>query len=287
VNKTPRKIVIASGKGGTGKTSITTSLSMLCSVSASYADCDVEEPNGFLYLKPEIYKEKTITKSVPALDSNLCEACGTCSKNCKFHAIASIKTRPLIFPEMCHGCGLCIATCPTGALYKSETELGTISYGKRGTLECIEGRLRLGEPMSPPLISQVLKAVDRLTTEIAWIDAPPGNSCPLVESVSSAHMVILVVEPTPFGFHDFHIAYNTVSLFTKNIFVVINRAYGDYSLLHDFCKKEQIPILAKIPLSKNIASELAKGKMLHEISETKSVMQHLSTQILSRLEEKS
>jgi MinD superfamily P-loop ATPase len=190
------KISVASGKGGTGKTTIATSLA-LALPNAQYLDCDVEEPNGHLFLKPRIEEKISVGIPVPKVDNSKCTHCGLCAKVCEYHAIITLLDKVLVFPELCHGCGGCSYICPADAIQEVEREIGVIEKGRAGSIEFVQARLNIGEPMSPPLIRKEKSLINNQKTVI--IDSPPGTSCPVVTTVKGTEFCLLVTEPTPFG----------------------------------------------------------------------------------------
>lgn len=263
-------ISVASGKGGTGKTTVTASLFSIWKSPVVAVDLDVEEPNLHLFLNPEISHEEKVYLEIPVVDESRCTLCRMCSDLCQFQAIKVMGDTLLTFPEMCHGCGGCLVICPEDALSPGRRELGTLSQGPApGSESFIMGRLRVGEAMSPPLM-KVIK--NRLLTMLAAsradaiIDAPPGVSCPAVCAVMDSDLIILVTEPTPFGFHDFKLAWEAFSPMGRPMGVVINRAgLGDDSV-YSFCREKELPILASIPYDRGIARAYSKGRIISKIS---------------------
>ena len=215
-------ISIASGKGGTGKTTVATNLALALGQGVELLDCDVEEPNAHLFLKPEMERDEIMSTPIPRVDMDACSLCRKCSEICRFSAIAVAGSRVLVFPELCHSCGGCLVVCPEGAISEVGRELGTISVGRRNGIGFINGRLRVGEAMSPPLIKRVraLRDPERITL----IDAPPGTSCPVIAAMQGADFIILVTEPTPVGLHDLQLAVEAVRLLAIPSGLVINRA---------------------------------------------------------------
>jgi len=197
-------ISIASGKGGTGKTTVATNLALSIDKDVQLLDCDVEEPNAHLFIKPAIEERQTVTTPVPSVDESKCTLCGKCGEICQFRAIIVIGETVLPFPELCHSCGGCMAVCPEGAITEVPRELGVLEKGRRNGLAFVHGRLRVGEAMSPPLIRKVRSFTD--PDKLTIIDAPPGTSCPVIAAMTGADFVLLVTEPTPFGLHDLQLA---------------------------------------------------------------------------------
>jgi MinD superfamily P-loop ATPase len=259
------RLAIASGKGGTGKTTVSAALVSLWTQPVVAVDLDVEEPNLHLFLKPEIQGRQKAVLEVPVVDETRCTRCGLCTDLCQFKAISLLGDVVLTFPEMCHGCGGCLAVCPEDALSAGSRELGEIKWGTAGTAGFMMGELRIGEAMSPPLMRQVNaklaeqyknKAVDII------IDAPPGVSCPAVNAVMDSDAILLVTEPTPFGAYDLKLAYEAFLPLGKSMGVVVNRAgIGDYGV-YEFCRSKGIEVLAEIPYDRRIAEAYCRGNIV-------------------------
>jgi MinD superfamily P-loop ATPase len=258
-------LAIASGKGGTGKTTVAASLTHVWPRPLIAVDLDVEEPNLHLFLKPQIEASQKATMQVPFADESKCTSCGLCADLCQFKAITLLGDILLTFPEMCHGCGGCMAICPEGALGIGQRELGEVLWGHAGKAEFLMGRLRVGEAMSPPLMRSVKEKLAKLMdgpSKDIIIDAPPGVSCPAVNAVMDSDAIILVTEPTPFGLYDLRLAFEAFSPMDKPLAVIINRwGIGDQEV-EAFCQSKNLPILAKIPYSKEIATAYAKGEVI-------------------------
>jgi MinD superfamily P-loop ATPase len=257
-------VAVASGKGGTGKTTVAASLAHVWDRPVAAVDLDVEEPTLHLFLNPEITGRECATMEVPVADESRCTHCRACSELCQFKAISVLGSVLLAFPDMCHGCGGCIAVCPEHALSPGSRELGEIAWGTAsGRIHFLSGRLRIGEAMSPPLMRAVISRLDRLPpgTDVV-IDAPPGTSCPAINAVQPSDLILLVTEPTPFGFHDFRLAHEAFAPLGKPMAVVINRAgLGDCSV-QDYCRSSGLPVLAEIPFDRRLAEAYSHGRVL-------------------------
>ncbi len=253
-------ITVASGKGGTGKTTVAVSLALSID-NAMYADADVEEPNGALFLKPEIEKEISYTEPIPQIDTNVCTFCGKCADACVYKAIVILKPlkKAMFFPELCHSCGLCAYVCPVeGALTEVPKEKGKIRFGKSGNLKFVEGLLNLGEASTTPLIRGIKKHLPKDETVVV-IDAPPGTSCPVVEATEDSDFVLLVAEPTPFGLNDLKLTVSLLKDMGKPMGIVINKWEEGNNLIERYAEAEGLPFLGKIPFSRDIAEKYSKG----------------------------
>lgn len=250
------KISVASGKGGTGKTTVSVGLS-LSIPNVQLLDCDVEEPNSHIFIKPEIKTKAPVYIPVPEIDLEKCNFCGRCAEVCEYNAIAVLKDNVLVFPELCHGCGACSALCPQGAIREIKREIGVVEIGTKSDLQFIHGRLNIGEAMSPPLIRAVKAYIN--PTRTAVIDAPPGTSCPVIESIKDSDFCILVTEPTPFGLNDLILAVEVLRKLKIPFGVIVNRSDLGNKDTHDYCRKEGISILMEIPFKKEIAVAYSKG----------------------------
>ena len=256
-------ISVASGKGGTGKTTVATNLAVSFKSDVQILDCDVEEPNSHLFIQPVIEEVKTITTPVPEVDMKKCSLCGKCGEICQFKAIAVIADTVLVFHELCHSCGGCMQVCPEKAITETGRELGVIEQGHRNGLEFVHGRLRVGEAMSPPLITKVREYTRPGILTI--IDAPPGTSCPVIACMTGADFVLLVTEPTPFGLHDLKLAVGAVNILGIPCGLVINRSDIGNDQVKIYAKQENIPVLMEIPFDRRIAEAYSRGKMIVEV----------------------
>jgi MinD superfamily P-loop ATPase len=262
-------VAVASGKGGTGKTTVAASLATVWDGPVCAIDLDVEEPNLDLFLHPVISGKETAYMTVPAVDEAKCTYCGACSDLCQFAAISVMGQVILTFPEMCHGCGGCMAVCPEKAISAGQRELGEISWGQAGEVGFLAGRLRVGEAMSPPLMRLVKARLDQMLATNggdAIIDAPPGVSCPAVNAVLDSDVIILVTEPTPFGVYDFKLAWEAFTPLGKTLGAVINRAGLGNDDIYQFCAEKGLPILAEIPYDRAIAEAYSHGRIVASVS---------------------
>ncbi len=262
------KVAIASGKGGTGKTSVSAALVSVWDRPAVAVDLDVEEPNLHLFLNPEQQGRRTAYLETPAVDEDRCTRCRACAELCQFKAITVLGDVVMTFPEMCHGCGGCMAVCPEGAISWARRELGEIWWGETGETGFIMGRMRVGEAMSPPLMRQVKAKMADLygsqeTDPVDFImDAPPGVSCPAVTAVSDCDGIVLVTEPTPFGLYDLRLARKAFAPLMIPMGVVVNRAGLGTDEVYGYCARNGLPILAEIPYDRKIAEAYARGEVI-------------------------
>ena len=263
-------IAIASGKGGTGKTTVATSLASTLAKSGSkvaFQDCDVEAPNAHIFLDPDLTVQEQVNILIPEVDMDVCNACGKCAEVCEFHAIVTLGKRTLVFPELCHGCGSCTLVCPEKAITEIPRPVGILESGTtKDGIHFSQGVLNVGEAMTVPIISELLhNNRHKSDQEIIVRDAPPGASCPVVESLRGADFVILVTEPTPFGLHDLKLAVEVTNVLGLPRGVIVNRDGIGNSDVDDFCQQVGIPILMRIPFEREIGVGIAQGKNLIEI----------------------
>lgn len=294
------RIAVASGKGGTGKTMVSTSLALslarldeeVCNqkiqaspINILFLDGDVEAPNAHLFLKPDIKKSKEVGNLVPIIDENKCTFCGRCAEVCQYHAIAVLGKKTLVFNQLCHGCGSCTLNCPENAITEQLHVMGVL---ERGTTEAgvtfAQGIMNVGEPMAVPIIHQLKQWVNDGSYSIVIIDVSPGASCPVVESIRDVDFLLLVTEPTPFGLHDLKLAVQLAKELSLPCAVILNRSdIGDQSV-EAYCRKEKINILASIPYRREIAQALAAGKPLVDgFPEYEKIFQGIYCSILSEL----
>ncbi|NLC27512.1 MAG: P-loop NTPase [Campylobacteraceae bacterium] len=261
-------ITIASGKGGTGKTTLSTNLAAYIAKKSEFvvlADADVEEPNAALFLHPEVYRRSEAKKAHPKWDESACTLCGDCAKHCHFNALLALPNEILIFSNLCHSCYACSELCPTGALPMVEARIGEILEGKSHGVVLVEGRLDVGQEMATPLIVQTIEKAKESTNEktIFLCDAPPGTSCSFVEAVKDSKYVVLVTEPTLFGLNDLRLAIETAKALNKPCGVVINRVGMGNSLIEEYCKEQGVPVIGRIPHLRDIAKYYAKGELAY------------------------
>jgi MinD superfamily P-loop ATPase len=257
-------ISVASGKGGTGKTLVATSLalSLIDNYKVQLLDCDVEEPNANILLRSDMKSSQPVYIPIPKVDETKCTYCGKCAEVCAYNAIAVLKGKVLVFPELCHGCGACSYLCPESAITEEGRQVGIVERGNSGNLELVQGKLAIGEAMAPPVIREVKKYIDPANMVI--IDVPPGTSCPVVEAVEGSDFCLLVTEPTPFGLNDLSLAVEVVRKLGIPCGVVINRVGIGGEEVEQYCHREGIPVLLRIPLDRKIAMLYSNGIPLVE-----------------------
>ena len=252
-------ISVASGKGGTGKTTVSTSMALALSniKPIAFLDCDVEEPNAHIFLNPYYMVQEKVNTPIPLIDNTKCTYCKKCSDICAFNVLAVLDDAVLVFAELCHACGSCWYQCPEKAITQTNKEIGVVEIGKSRDMDFIHGKLNIGEAMSPPLIKAVkAKIIPQMTT---IIDAPPGTSCPVITSVKDTDFCVLVTEPTPFGLNDLKISVEMLREIGIPCGVIINRADIGDDMVLQYCEKENIPVIMKINFDRKIASLYARG----------------------------
>jgi MinD superfamily P-loop ATPase len=260
-------VAIASGKGGTGKTTLATNLSSHLAESRPVVlvDLDVEEPNSGLFIRSALRHREDTFRPVPVWDQQQCSLCGLCAEVCNFHAIIRIGEQIMVFPELCHSCHACSELCPADALPMNGLKMGTLTHSATQALSLVESRLDVGQEQAVPLIAQTIAYVERTFPDNALkvFDAPPGTACPVTAATKSADVVILVTEPTPFGLHDLKLAVETMRELGKRFAVVVNRyGIGNDTVL-DYCRTEEIDVVAKLPNSRRVAELYSRGDLVY------------------------
>ncbi|MCD8054266.1 MAG: 4Fe-4S binding protein [Lachnospiraceae bacterium] len=254
-----RKIAVLSGKGGAGKTYVAVNLAAAAG-KCTYIDCDVEEPNGRLFWKPEDVRCVAVNTMLPAFDAAKCTGCKDCVRACRFHALVYVGDKPRVFSEVCHSCGLCQMICPEQAVTEAENPIGVLEMGHHGSVNVVTGILNPGEASGVPVIRKALEQAGDVTI----VDCPPGSACSVMESIMDADYCVLVVEPTAFGFHNFRMVYELANLLEKKCGVVINKQTEVYLPLEQFCAEKQLPVLARISYDSGLAGRLAGNEIVSE-----------------------
>lgn len=254
------RIAVASGKGGTGKTTVSLNLARVARGPVQLLDCDVEEPNLGLFLGGQLETSETVFQPLPRVDGERCDGCGVCAQACRFGAIAVVRDRPMVFPELCHGCGGCVLACPRAAIAEEGRAIGVVATFDAGSIRRVEGRVEVGHPTAPPLI----RAVKRRTASegLAILDAPPGTACPVVATLRGVDAVVLVTEPTAFGLHDLQLAVRLVRQLGLPCGVVVNRVGVGDRRVHEYCRREGLAVLAEIPDDRRVAVACSRGALV-------------------------
>lgn len=261
------RIAVASGKGGVGKTTLTVNLAHVAAdqgLRVQVLDCDVEEPDCALFLGPRVECTLPVEVFVPAIDESRCTHCGVCGDICEFRAIVALPGVVLTFPELCHSCGACLLLCPEGAIVEVPRSTGVVEAGWTGGVDAIAGTLNVGEARSLPMIKAVKGLADPVA-DLILLDAPPGTSCPMIETVRGADLVLLVTEPTPFGLHDVRLAVETVRTLGLPVAVISNRADTGDVRLREYCAREGIEILLEIPDDRRLAEACSRGQLAVDV----------------------
>lgn len=276
--QTSMNIAVLSGKGGTGKTLLSVNMAA-ASKSATYIDCDVEEPNGYLFFKPEEIVEENVSVKIPEVDKELCSGCRKCVDFCKFNALAFIKKAPIVFGDICHSCGGCSLLCPENAITEKDKVIGKIEKGKSQGIDVYTGILNTGEVSGVPIIEKLLEENRKSSSngevsnniegneKLSIIDCPPGSACIVMESIKDADFCVLVAEPTAFGAHNLEMVYELVSLFGKPFGVVLNKCLDGENPSEEFCKEKGIKILGRVPFEKELGELNSNAKIAARESE--------------------
>lgn len=276
--QTNMNIAVLSGKGGTGKTLLSVNMAA-ASESATYIDCDVEEPNGYLFFKPEAIVEENVSVKIPEVDKELCSGCRKCVDFCKFNALAFIKKAPIVFGDICHSCGGCSLLCPENAITEKDKVIGKIEKGKSQGIDIYTGILNTGEVSGVPIIEKLLEENRKSSSngevsnniegneKLSIIDCPPGSACIVMESIKDADFCVLVAEPTAFGAHNLEMVYELVSLFGKPFGVVLNKCLDGENPSEEFCKEKGIKILGRVPFEKELGEINSNAKIAARESE--------------------
>ena len=266
-------VAVASGKGGTGKTSVAVNLALSVD-NVQLLDCDVEEPNAYLFLKPKINKPRVVNVSVPVVNEKVCNRCGKCADFCQFNALFVGTDKVLVFPDLCHSCGGCILVCPAEAIKEEPYRIGTLKQGSTEDMEIVYGELDVQKPMAVPIIAEVKKQIKKDKNVI--LDSPPGTSCPVIQTIKGSDFCVLVTEPTPFGLHDLKIIVQVLENMNIPFGVVVNRAGAGDNRVHEFCREKNILVLMEIPYDKRIAELYSQGiPFSQEMPEWKTKFQEL------------
>jgi len=249
-------VSVASGKGGTGKTSVAVNMALSIK-NVQLLDCDVEEPNAYLFLNPKTNQTRLVTVSVPFVNEKLCDHCGKCGDFCQYNALFVGSDKVLVFPELCHSCGGCFLVCPGKAIIEDKHRIGTLLLGSADDLELVYGELEVGEPMAVPIIREVKRHIKSGKNVI--LDSPPGTSCPVIQTISGSDFCVLVTEPTPFGLYDLKIIVQVLENMKIPLGVIVNRAGIGDRKIYEYCKEKNIPILLEIPYQRRIAEFYSRG----------------------------
>jgi MinD superfamily P-loop ATPase len=284
------RITVASGKGGTGKTTIATSLALSLAEDGHipvFLDGAVEAPNAHLFLKPVFDQKQDVSILIPQVDESKCTYCGKCAEVCQYHAIVVVGKKTLVFPQLCHGCGSCALVCPEHVITESPEVMGVLERGSAlSGISFARGILNIGEPMAVPIIRQLKKWIESQPGRVEILDAPPGTSCPVVESMRGADFILLVTEPTPFGLHDLRLAVQVARELNIPMGVVINRDGSGDAHVDEFCKSEEIPVLMRVPFERAIAEGIARGHTLAEVHpEFRGQMREMFDRIVQKVKQ--
>jgi len=281
-------LTVTSGKGGTGKTTVATSLALSIqnNYRVQFIDLDVEEPNAHILLNPEIREREPVYIKRPRIDEGLCDYCGDCARYCEFHALAVFGRQVMLFNDLCHGCGLCRRVCSREAIEEKDEMIGFLERGKAHEFDYLQGNLQVGQPLATPIIQQLKRNIDR--EKVAILDSPPGTGCPVIEAMHGSDFILLVTEPTPFGLHDLKLSVELARAMDMRIGVVINRdGVGDRGV-ERYCRREDIPILLRIPMERRIAELYSNGiPFVLEIPEWKERFQEMMAVIFEKIHQEA
>jgi len=273
------KIAVLSGKGGTGKTLVSTNFANILSkkINVELLDCDVEEPNSSLFYNIEFEKETSVNIDLPVVDNDICTKCRKCADSCQFGAINVFPTGTMVFESLCHGCGVCSDICPVNAISEKQKEIGTIKYGKLNKINFGEGLLNIGEPSGVKVIRELKEFSKKIDVQI--LDSPPGASCSVVETLRDVDYAILVTEPTPFGLHDLRSAQEIVENMGIKHGVVINRFEEEYEEMNSFLREKNVEIIQKIPFSREIAEIYSKGDLILDNEKFSEIFENIAEKV--------
>ena len=272
------KIAIASGKGGTGKTTLAVNLAFVAGENVQLVDCDVEEPNSHLFVKSEKVSSEEVSLPVPEINADLCIGCGECAKFCEFSALAALGDAPMVFPEMCHGCGGCMRICEQEAISEVHRRIGSVETFEFSDVTLVHGCLDIGVAMAPPLINAVKKRINE--NGLVILDAPPGTTCPAVAAVTGVDYVVLVTEPTPFGLNDLKLAVEMTRELGRPFGVVVNRAGSGDEEVQRYCREENLNLLFEIPDDRRVAQVYSRGELIIEgVPEYRKIFEELLQKI--------
>ncbi|MBN4050834.1 MAG: (4Fe-4S)-binding protein [Alkaliphilus sp.] len=277
------EIVVLSGKGGTGKTTVATNLAQV--LNMNYIDCDVEEPNGHIFLKPTIEKQIDVEILNPVIDKDKCTLCGKCAEACQFNALATVPTGVMLFKELCHGCGACMIACLQGAITEVGRSIGIVSVGNTDGISFMSGKLNIKEPMGGPIISK-LKEISKFDDH-KLLDSSPGTSCSVVKTLDGADYALLVTEPTKFGLHDLKLAVALVKEMGISHGIIVNRNIEGNSMIQDYCESENIDLIGEIPFSRKAAELYSQGLLLIDNPEYKMIFETIGTKLIKEASRRS